>query len=202
MLQHFLNNVKEFPSQLFITDHVRGEQKRYTNEDLLGYVLSAAEKLLNLGVGNGDRVLITLRSSVEWVILDFASQLIGAIPASLSHEASENHKRNFIKIISPSLIIAEEGCHSLREPGVHSFTIRQFMDGVVRSDNMKLVESYIFDMDSPLYLASTSGTTGGYKACIISYRNALESCRAFVNSIPLTDSDKNLVFLPLSSVFP
>lgn len=198
MLHHFLRWCDDDPDSTFIDDYSRfGRTRSYTREAVLRRAAAAADALTELGVRAEDRVLLTVRNSVEWVVLDLATQFVGAVPAALAPQASAIHKQTFRDIIEPAVIVAEDDCALAVHPD--AITVTDFFGRLPQETSVSdWVNRYRYDPDHTLYLASTSGTTGGYKACMIRYRNALAACTGFGVNVPLGPHDRNTIFLPLA----
>jgi long-chain acyl-CoA synthetase len=176
-----------------------------------------ANGLLALGVGKGDAFGILARTTLEWVLFDFALASIGAIgvgiypslPARdcayiLDHsdavgvlveddeqgEKIEAERRNLPKL---SHVLSFSDLDGVRDRGrdyarAHPEALEQARDAIREDD----VFTYIY----------TSGTTGPPKACMITHRNYYEMVGA-VDDVPefIGAGDVILLYLPLAHNF-
>jgi long-chain acyl-CoA synthetase len=194
-----------------------GEWREVSWEEARLAVDELANGLLASGVGKGDAFGILARTTLEWVLFDFALGSIGAIGAGiypslppkdcayvLEHSDAvgvllENEEQ-LVKIEAeranlPNLrhVLTFRDLDELRARGrdyaaSHPEALEQARSGIGEAD----LFTYIY----------TSGTTGPPKACMITHRNYYDMVGA-VDDVPhfIDSSDLILLYLPLAHNF-
>jgi long-chain acyl-CoA synthetase len=176
-----------------------------------------ANGLLSLGVGKGDAVAIVARTSLEWVLVDFALGLIGAIGAPVYPNSSA---KEIVYVVGHSdaavAFVEDEEQHAVLEraraelprlqhiltwaelPGLEA-TGTEFATG--RPDALRLAEEAVGEEDIFTYIY-TSGTTGPPKGCMIRHRNYYEMADTVRRMDDfLLGNDVLLLYLPLAHNF-
>src|SRR5919109_4372446 len=194
-----------------------GEWRQVSWEEARTAVDELANGLLALGVGKGDAFGILARTTLEWVLFDFALGSIGAVGAGiypslppkdcayiLDHADAvgvlvENDEQR-AKIDAerdnlPKLnhVIDFDGLDELRGRG------RDFAQ--TNPDALEQARSAVGEKDLFTYIY-TSGTTGPPKACMITHRNYYSMVGA-VDDVPrfIGPDDLILLYLPLAHNF-
>ncbi|MFP8488600.1 AMP-dependent synthetase/ligase [Gracilimonas sp. Q87] len=193
-------------------------------------VYSIATYLIERGIEKGDRVGILSENRYEWVAVDLAIQLVGAINVSLyttlpSHQCEFILKDSGAKIffVSTGLQLKKavevfENCKELEQ--VVAFdepTLKHLMehDFVQMYDDMlieggKHIEKHKkaikerSKMVKPSDVATliyTSGTTGQPKGAMLTHNNIVSNVKAATQHIYWDDKDRLLSFLPLCHSF-
>jgi long-chain acyl-CoA synthetase len=194
-----------------------GEWRDVSWEEACTTVDELANGLLALGVSKGDAFGILARTTLEWVLFDFALGSIGAIGAGiypslppkdcayvLDHSdavgvlAEDDEQRAKIDAERANLpklrhVLTFADLDELRAKGrahaaANPEALEQARDSIAEDD----LFTYIY----------TSGTTGPPKACMISHRNYYEMVGA-VDEVPefIGSEDLILLYLPLAHNF-
>jgi long-chain acyl-CoA synthetase len=194
-----------------------GEWREVSWEEARTAVDELANGLLALGVGKGDAFGILARTTLEWVLFDFALGSIGAIGAGiypslppkdcayvldhsdavgvLVEDAEQQAKIEAERANLPKLqhVIAFADLDDLRGKG------RDY--AAANPDALEQARDAIAEHDLFTYIY-TSGTTGPPKACMITNRNYYEMVSA-VDDVPefIGGDELVLLYLPLAHNF-
>ena len=201
----------------YLVESPDGDWREVSWEEARTAVDEIANGLLALGVGKGDAFGIIGRTTLEWVLFDYALGSIGAIgvgiyptlPAKdcayiLDHsdavgvlvesdaqrEKVESERASMPQL-APVLTVADLAPHRRRgreHAASNPQALEQARDSVGESD----LFTYIY----------TSGTTGPPKGCMITHRNYYEMVGA-VDDVPqfIGGDDLILLYLPLAHNF-
>ena len=209
--------VERFGDREAVVDVAGGQ--RLTYADLHDAVERVARGLLALGIEKGDRVGIWAPNCVEWTLVQYATARIGAIlvninPAYRTHELGYVLQQAGIStlISSPSFktsdyraMIEEVRGDSaalqdvvyLGEPSWHDL-----LAGGERMDRGAVgLRAASLDVDDPINIQYTSGTTGFPKGATLSHHNILNN-GYFVGEIcRYTEHDRICVPVPFYHCF-
>lgn len=195
--------------------------KATTWNDYADQVDAAARALLALGVNPGDVVCVLGFNRPEWVIMDMAAMMIGAVPAGIywtsppnEIEYVLNHSR------SPVLLVDSDERHQqvtvLRAQLPHLRQVIRMKGATDLGDAMSwgdfmalgetrlqtLVERRLHELQAsdPGTYIYTSGTTGPSKAVVLSHANLAWSAAALGQSLTATAQERVISYLPLAHV--
>jgi long-chain acyl-CoA synthetase len=188
---------------------------------LADQVRRAARGLIALGVAPGDRVSILAYNRPEWVILDLAAMMVGAVPIGIYFTAAPNEAAFILKDSASVLLAAENPAQYAKLAGRRNEfpLVRRviMMDGpamdswqITWQDFLTICGADLDDevaarMDAiapqnPGTLLYTSGTTGTPKAVELSHA-ALCSCVEVINqTMPQGPRDRVICYLPLAHI--
>jgi long-chain acyl-CoA synthetase len=180
-----------------------------------------ANGFLARGISKGDAVAILATTTLEWVLVDFALALIGAVSAPIYPNSSGRDCAYIVEHSEAVLVVAEDDDQREKLAAFRD-RLPQLRD-VLTFAELEDVErrGREFAAESPSALASaeaavaaedlftyiyTSGTTGPPKGCMIRHRNYYEMALAVERlsdeGTPLVDgSDTMLLYLPLAHNF-
>jgi long-chain acyl-CoA synthetase len=190
--------------------------------DYADQVDTAARALLALGVNPGDAVCVLGFNRPEWVIMDMAAMMVGAVPAGIywTSSASEveyilNHSRSPLLLVDsderyrtvaalrdklPHLkqIVRMKGA---RSDGDSALTWEAFMAlGDPRFQTAVERRLHELQPQDPGTTIYTSGTTGPSKAVVLSHANLAWSAQALRQSLNASERDRVISYLPLAHV--
>ena len=195
--------------------------KATTWSDHADQVDAAARALLALGVNPGDVVCVLGFNRPEWVIMDMAAMMVGAVPAGIywtsppnEIEYVLNHSR------SPVLLVDSDERHqqvmALRAQLPHLRQVIRMKGATALGDAMSwdafmalgegrlqtLVERRLHELQpgDPGTYIYTSGTTGPSKAVVLSHANLAWSATALGQSLTATAQERVISYLPLAHV--
>ncbi len=148
-------------------------------------VRTAAAGLVKLGLGKGDTVCILGFNCYEWVVMDLAAMMIGAIQRD-----NLNHLKYVVGMIR---------CEELADDMTMDW--QTFMGIGSDNDKAKVDELYTATAEyEPATFIYTSGTTGPPKAVMLSNKNLVWTASQAVDMMKLNSSDSSLSYLPLSHI--
>ena len=186
--------------------------------DYADRVARAAAGLRDLGVGPGDRVVLMLRNSPEFHVLDTATLFLGATPVSIYNSSSSEQIEYLAGHCEASVGVVEDDGFLARFNPVRAALPELRSLGVVRPGEQAHDFTYAdllahdpLDLETEVAVGSpddlatviyTSGTTGPPKGVMISHRNALfmvESLRELMEGLEF--AGKRLVsYLPMAHI--
>lgn len=193
-------------------------------------VTSLACYMREQGVVHGDRVAILSENRYEWVVVDLAIQMLGAINVSLyttlppsQCEFILNDSEAKLFFVSTSVQLKKaievfESCPSLKQviafdaPKIAGMLQHDFVHlyDTVMTEGGKLEakhgEAILKDSQKVkpgdvATLIYTSGTTGNPKGAMLTHANITSNVKAAHETLHIDENDRSLSFLPLSHSF-
>lgn len=185
--------------------------KRITNFHLNDSVERMSGALISLGVGQGDRVVILLHNSAEFVISFFSIARIGAIAVPLNVKYKVQELTDYLEDSKPKVIIALNQMNSLLNKVVSKTGIRDCTIISVPDNGKDKTSSYIHMVkETPPFNRSvelssednvlcqySSGSTGKPKRIVRTHFNLVSEAVNFCSSLNMTSNDKILCVVPL-----
>jgi len=170
-----------------------------------------ANGLLAKGVRLGDSVAILGRTGLDWIVVDLALGLVGAVGVPIYPTSSAAEIRYILEHSGAVGLFVDAGARPAESSGGAAWvvTFEQLDDLVAdgrahRSRHPDALEraGAAVTPDDVFTYQYTSGTTGPPKACIVLHRNYVEMARTAAALSGLVDSDDVvLLFLPLAHNF-
>jgi len=206
--------VELFPKLNIFSEKKNGQWCPMSTPEFLSRVDEISKGLIALGVKAQDKVGLIAESSIEWHIVDFAIQQIGAVVVAMYPNISDgeyqfifNHAELNICFVSSKVLYNK--INNLRS---NIFTL-QYIFTMQEAEDMrhwsevKELGRTISDQElcsrrdqvRPTDLASliyTSGTTGTPKGVMLSHRNIIANVEAAREFTPCQAYDQSLTFLP------
>jgi long-chain acyl-CoA synthetase len=194
-----------------------GEWRDVSWDEARTAVDELANGLLSLGVGKGDAFGILARTTLEWVLLDFALGSIGAIGAGIYPSLPPkdcayvlDHSDAIGVLVEDDVQLAKVEAertnlprlrHILTFAGLDDLRARGREYAAANPDALEQARSSVGEDDLFTHIY-TSGTTGPPKACMISHRNYYDMVGA-VDDVPqfIGPDDLILLYLPLAHNF-
>lgn len=201
----FITQAKKYPKRKYI----QFEDKVYTYSESRTIINQMASFMKSKGVKQGDKVVLLLGNSPEFVFSVFATLAVGAILIPMNvffkgHEASY-----IIQDSETSFIISNKEFSSIiEEVRVATSNVKQifsFDDEIFGALNFyNHINNFSPDNvicnakfnDTALYIY-TSGTTGHPKGAMLSHSNILESIISYSIALKADHKDKILIILPM-----
>jgi fatty-acyl-CoA synthase len=193
--------------------------RRLTYRELDAEVERVARGLVAQGVEKGDRVGIWAPNCVEWFLVQYATARIGAIlvninPAYRTHEVGYVLRQAGISTLVSAPSFRTSDYRAMIEevrpdlPGLRDVVLigedtwdRLLADGDAVDADSVGVRSAALDIDDPINIQYTSGTTGFPKGATLSHHNILNN-GYFVGEIcGYTEEDRICVPVPFYHCF-
>jgi fatty-acyl-CoA synthase len=184
-----------------------GTERSLTREALGGEVRRRIAGLTRAGVQRGDRVVIALETSVEFIALFWALQSLGAAVAPVAaatgrgRQASlQSHLRKVCEIVDPALVIVERDGEEIA--GVAPVATAAALDhdgsgqdGSGDGSGQDVLANH--DADQLAVLQFTSGSTAHPRGCALTHRAIIANARAIGERVKARAGDVSVSWLPL-----
>ena len=192
----------------------KGEWKGISTTDFINRVNNISKGLIANGVQQNDKVALISENRLEWNLVDFAIQQIGAVVVAIYPNISDNDYEFILNDAEIKLCFVSNDALYQRLLGikdripnleqVYTFNtyphtpnwIELISKGISISDEVLQTK---MDNVKPTDLATliyTSGTTGNPKGVMLSHENLLADVNSSEYSFPVKAYDKALSFLP------
>ena len=195
LVQDFLSNAaQKHENKIAVVQ----DKDRISYKELNTLADGLAARLLAHGTQKGDRVLISLQNSIEYVIAYFAILKTGAIVVPLDTKLVPREFLNAYHDCKPKAVITDDkkapstkkildGEH----PGATVLTVTRN-----KAPNNPDAEYPRCTEKGPAMIIYTSGTTVKPKGVILSHQNLSANADSIIQYLGLTDLDKIMVVLP------
>lgn len=206
------------------------EYKAVTWDTVKHDVTAVASYLVEQGIRKGDRVAILSENRYEWMVVDLAIQVVGAINVSLYTTLPPNQCEFILKDSGAKIFFVSTGIQLKK--AVKIFDNCPDLESVIAFDEPK-VKEYLEGDEVKLFdticdtglkaeagiqdelkkrinnvkpediatLIYTSGTTGQPKGAMLTHRNIVSNVKAAHDCISISEEDRCLSFLPLCHSF-
>lgn len=152
-------------------------------------------------IQKGDRVAVLAQNELEYVILFFSLQRLGAILVPINYRLTAREIEHILKDAEPSLVVTEtvfaSTVSSLFSGSVLSLCDGEesFLNAVAKEDN-----SPFFDFESaeedPVMILYTSGTTGAPKGAVLTLKMIFWNSLNTMMRLNISQNDRTVIFLP------
>lgn len=171
-------------------------QECYEASQRLASVLRARHS-----IGAGDRVAVLAQNELEYILLFFATQRLGAILVPINFRFTTAEVRHIVSDAGAKLLIVQQALWPVAEPIKDTVRLWNFdgPEGLTESIAVPTIEAHEYpsDFEDPCMILYTSGTTGFPKGAVISYRMIFWNSVNTGLRLNLTQNDVVLTFLPL-----
>jgi long-chain acyl-CoA synthetase len=184
-------------------------------------VVAAARGLLHLGVTPGDRICILGENRPEWVILDVAAMMVGAVPAGIYVTCSAeevayilDHSESVVVLVEDAGQLEKVLEHRARLPALRAIVamrggpkgagVLAWEELLSQGSRIPMVEVEgrlaAIKPSDPATFIYTSGTTGPPKAVMLSHDNLCFTANIALSLVSMGKEDCVLSYLPLSHI--
>ncbi|MFZ4262199.1 AMP-dependent synthetase/ligase [Sphingobacterium sp. HJSM2_6] len=203
-----------YPNLPIMSHKIEGEWINMSTEEFLNEVNQLAKGLLALGVKKQEKVGLIADSSLEWHIIDFAIQQIGAVVVAIYPNITDTDYQFIfndaeIKLCLVSnknlynrLVNLKDSIYSLQ----YIFCIDEHIEarnwnelkkvGSQITDDILLTHRNSVRSSDLATLIYTSGTTGKPKGVMLTHHNIISNVLAAREITPCQAFDRGLTFLP------
>lgn len=167
-----------------ITDHAF-----VSYEKLWSGILQYAGILKNKGIHSGDKIIIAVNYTEQFIEMYFAVHWIGAVNVVVDKNASIGSISKLTQIFSPKLILLNH-----LEQEAESYESLSATDQAT-------VSKGLFLSDSLADILYTTGTTGIPKGVMLSHKNEVAGAHNVITGGDMSQKDINLLTMPLHHAF-
>lgn len=228
MKHHQLNRVFDllnaYESQgveIMFSKKRNGTWESYSSAEFIQVVNEMALGFLSLGIQPGDKIALISSNRNEWSIVDFATQIVGAVLVPI-YPTITIEDYDFIFRDSGSKIVFAEN-QDLFDKASTASKSNELIQGIYTFDEVagakhwKEVQALGIGKDAAvlntykekvqpddlLTLIYTSGTTGKPKGVMLTHKNIISNVLSLVRGkfFDLYKGDKSLSFLPLCHIY-
>lgn len=193
---HFAAQVRRAPAAVALNDG--GTLTTY--QDLDERVRRLATVLRARGVGRGDRIALLSENRREYVEIELAAALLGAIVACQNWRLAQDELKHCITLVAPSLVIVSQryaGTFTgLALKDIPLLPLGAEYQAAVNAAPA-LAETPHVDPEDGLVILYTSGTTGLPKGALISHRAEIARMTVMRMDFGLSPQDGFLAWAPM-----
>jgi fatty-acyl-CoA synthase len=212
---NFDATVRAFGGREALVDRATG--RRWTYAELAADVDALALRLLVRGIGKGDRVGIWAPNCAEWTLTQYATAKIGAILVNINPAYRTRELEFVVNQSGTRLLVAAEKVKTSdyagmiaevrpRCPGLTDVVLlgspqwQSMLEDGRRLDRRAL-DRIELDIDDPINIQYTSGTTGFPKGATLSHHNILNNGFVVGELCNYTEADRICIPVPFYHCF-
>lgn len=191
---------------------------RVTYKELWGQVEEVAKSLIAYGVKKGDRVGIWAPNRFEWVLVQFATPLVGAIMVNINPAYKASALKYALEQSKVSLLIASHyfrktdyveilnhvkpECKYPQRTVIMERDWEKFIEAGKKISDTELAEREVtLQFDDPINIQYTSGTTGYPKGATLTHHNILNNGFFIGERLRYTNKDRVCIPVPFYHCF-
>ena len=168
--------------------------EKYTSKDILSIVSEIGRNLKAMGISKGDRILIYLKNSEEYLFSLFAIWRIGAIAIPTNRIMTAKELEYITDDSKAKLMITDEEGQNLID--IDTYVPKEIID----FKDCKVLEAENTDWDDLCQLQYTSGTTGKPKGAMLTHGNYFSAIHNECDVLTLKQDDVFLGIYPMAHV--
>ncbi|KAA0259438.1 long-chain fatty acid--CoA ligase [Deferribacter autotrophicus] len=224
LLEYFLENYRSKKDKVALREKDYGIWKEISWSEYFKKVALLAIYFEQFGIRKGDTIAIIGDNKPEWVIAEFAAQLIRAYPVGIYQDSVVEEVEYLLTKTGAKMVIAENqeqvdkvlevaSKHSLIKKiiyydnrGMYLYDdekLENFENIVNKDVDIEILEKYFEDKlrlvssDDIAVMCTTSGTTSKPKVAMLTHRNLIFMSTSLAKADPKYDTDEFVSFLPL-----
>ncbi|GGC70022.1 AMP-dependent synthetase/ligase [Undibacterium terreum] len=185
-------------------------------------VQAAARALLALGVQKGDAVCILGFNRPEWVIIDIAAMMVGAVAAGIYWTSAAEEIEYIVNHSGCTVMLVENDAQYAKlaeqKHQMEKLQHMVLMRGTAATRPGQISWEHFLSMGTQDYVAElhqrlaaiqpqdlgtliyTSGTTGPSKAVMLSHNNLCWATASLCNAVSSDENDRMISYLPLAHI--
>lgn len=168
-------------------------EKYYNSLEMLKIISGIAGEIKNQGINKGDRVLVYLNNSPEYLFSLFALWRIGAIAIPTNRIFTDVELEYMIEDSQAKLIITDENADKL---SINSYIIND----LDKFSEAEIIPPESTDWDDLCQIQYTSGTTGKPKGSMLTHGNYFTAIHNECDVLTLKQNDVFLGIYPMAHV--
>ena len=146
-----------------------------TYGELLERVQQATARLAAGGITRGDRVALVAGNCVEFPILTYAVNYLGATIVPVNFRLSEGEIAYILGNCDPTIVITDAERSEVTKAAAGSTPVMDLGETTSPGDDPHVPDPVICDLNDDRAIMYTSGTTGRPKGAVLSYMNFLST---------------------------
>lgn len=184
----------------------QGNERRLGYGELWSAMLGVAAGLRVQGMREGDRILLLLPTSEDYLISLCAAIILGLVPCTVPAPASRSKSDDALSYLAaicqklePSALIAPEYLVAMlgEHPDVGKWRILH-PDELRHAGHLDPAELPVLKPEQPHHIQLTSGSTNRPKGVVLTHRNVVANIQAIGKRIEFSpEDDRFLIWLPL-----
>lgn len=194
-----------------------GNWKSYSSQEVVDTAEQVASGLLGLGLKRGDKVaMVVYKNRPEWMIMDFAMQMIGVVSIPLYPTISVGEYEYILNEAAVKMAFCGGGDLYAKltasQQNVATLTSiytfdkqdgKSFWEDIFNSENKAEVKKIKAEIkgDDLATIIYTSGTTGNPKGVMLSHGNIMHVVNNTASLLTAKPGENVLSFLPLCHIF-
>ncbi|MCO5590769.1 hypothetical protein L7F22_044744 [Adiantum nelumboides] len=210
---YIFQNASLYPDKPCVIDHSTGREISYAEVESASRRVAAG--LVNLGIKQGDVVMLLLPNCYEFVVLFLGISMRGAVATTANplYKPAEIHRQ--VQTAKVSLIITQaayvEKLAEECERHIQILTIDSVIEGfqhvsvLLEADEKQYPHDVVISSDDVVALPFSSGTTGLPKGVMLTHRSLITSVAQQVDgenpNLHFSTEDVVLCVLPLIHIF-
>ncbi|MBD0296126.1 MAG: AMP-binding protein, partial [Flavisolibacter sp.] len=218
--------LKNAPNQALLSAKESGSWRHYTTKEVAEVVNQLSAGLLAMGISCGDmsvegrdKIAILSKNRPEWIFLDLAVQMIGAVLVPVYPTVHVNDLQFVLNDAQVKMVFVndEELFHKVANvqrntPSVKEIFSFEHITGcrhwkeilsLGKQEHYQQISTHSerINTEDLFTIIYTSGTTGIPKGVMLSHHNVLSNVLSTVPTFPLKQGTRVISFLPLNHIF-
>jgi malonyl-CoA/methylmalonyl-CoA synthetase len=152
------------------------------------------------GLKPGDRLLVQLPNSVEFLDIFLACLRLGVIFVPVNVLYKEREVEHIVTDSSPALCVVTPELKKNLPPNAAAVEVADLAADAAAQTEGRRIGEHSGHGDAPAALVYTSGTTGRSKGAVLSHKNFAANAMNLVGAWAMTNIDRYLAVLPLFHV--
>lgn len=186
------DSTKLYPDKIYVID----KDREFSYSDIYGKSVAVAGFLNKWDIRSGDRVLVYLDNSIEYIAAYFGILLANCIVVPINKNLTLDSVNYIISNTEPKLIFTNSIFRN-RLQGKVGFESHRIVDinnlfGSPPTNHFALTSQLIVDDDLPAIILYTSGTTRMPKGVALSHKNLTANTASILQYLKLTAKDSLL----------
>ena len=167
---------------------------KYNSGEILSIVSQIGRDLKDLNINKGDRVLIYLKNSEEYLVSLFAIWIIGAIAIPTNRVFTASELEYIVEDSDATLMITDSDAENLIDIETY------IPQNIYEFKNSEVLPAENTDWDDLCQLQYTSGTTGKPKGAMLTHGNYFTAIHNECDVLTLKQDDVYLGIYPMAHV--